>query len=121
MATMWQWLVSLLLFVTAVGALTDGGVGLHPFRAVLADPARGALVRGPLSDRPPARLAAASRFARDARLPTPDGAALLPEAHRVPGLTPGIRLTASRPLATLSLSCRGSVARAPPCRSAPLV
>jgi len=126
MTVMWQRLLPLLLVVSAVVTLADGGVSprslqaaLAAHRTVLADPDNWALVRGPLSDRPQARIAAASRSARDARRPPPDDSVTLADAHRVPGLPTGARLSASHVLSNLSPFRRSPVSRAPPGLSAP--
>jgi hypothetical protein len=126
--TMWQRFLPFLLILSTVGTLTDGWVSSHPLRAtlaahrtVLADPDGWALVRGPLGDRPLARFATASRSARDGRLPTPDDSAILPDALRVPRLHASARLAASRVQSGPAPFRLGSVSRAPPGLSTPLV
>jgi len=128
MPGMWQRLWSVLLVISAVGTLVDTGVYPRPLRGalavhrtVLADPENWALVRGPLSDRPQARIAAASRSARDARLPTPDESAVLADAHQVSGLSSGARVAGTRVQSGPAPFHCGSPSRAPPRLSAPLV
>ncbi|MBI4572187.1 MAG: hypothetical protein HY713_02740 [candidate division NC10 bacterium] len=127
MPRMWQRLLPLLLVVSAVVTLADGGVSprslqaaLVAHRTVLADPDGWALVRGPLGDRPQARFAAGSQSSRDARPPTPDDSAILADAHGVPGLHTGARLPASRVQPSPSPFRLGSLSRAPPGPSAAL-
>lgn len=124
--TMLQRLLPFLLVLSAVGTLTDGWVSPRPLRAVLAahrtvlaDPDGWALVRGPLGDRPQARIAAASRSSRDARRPTPDDSAILADALRVPRLPTSARLAASRVHSGPAPFRLGPVSRAPPGLSAP--
>ena len=124
---MWQRLLPLLLVVSAVGTLAGGGVSPRPLRpaltahrTILADPDSWALVRGPLGDRPQARIAAASRSVRAARLPTLDDSAILADARWTPGLPSGARLSASRVQPNISPFRRSPVSRAPPGLTAPL-
>ncbi len=117
---MWHQLLSFLLVVSAIGTLADCGSSPRPLRAALADPDSWALILGPLGDRPQARLAAASRFARDARLSTPGDSAIL-AVDRVPRLPTGARLFASRVQSSSAPVRCGPVSRAPPGLSAPRV
>lgn len=124
---MWHRLLPFLLVVSAVGTLADGGVSPRPLRPalaahriILAEPDSWALVRGPLGDRPQARMAAASRSAREARRPALDGSAILADAHWVPGMPSGARLASSRVLSNPSPFRRSPLSRAPPGLSAPL-
>jgi hypothetical protein len=126
--TMWPRLLPFLLIASAIGTLADGAISARPLRAalaahrtILADPDGWALVRGPLGDRPLARFAAASRSACDGRLPTPDDSAILADALRVPGLPTSVRLAASRVQSSPAPFRLGSVSRAPPGLSTPLV
>ena len=124
---MWQRLLPVLLIVSAVGTLADGGalprqlraaLALH--RIVLADPEGWALVRGPLGERTQARVATASGSTHAARLPTPGDPAILADARWVPGLHTGAGLAASRDESSPAPVRLGSVSRAPPGLSAPL-
>ena len=124
---MWQRLLPVLLIVSAVGTLADGGAvprqlraALAAHRLVLADPEGWAIVRGPLGERMQARVATASRSAHAARLPTPDGSAILADAQWAPGLRTGAGLAASREQSGPAPFRLGPVARAPPGLSAPL-
>ncbi len=103
MSRMWQGLLPFLLIVSAVGALADGGAlprqlraALAAHRIVLADPSGRAVVRGPLSERTQARVAAVSWSVHNACLPTPDDSAILAGAHWLPDLLTGVCLAASR-------------------------
>lgn len=128
MSRMWQQLLPILLIVSAVGTLADGGAlprqlraALAPHEIVLADPDGWALVRGPLSERTQARFVAASRPAHGARLPDPGDSAIPADAHWVPDLRTGACLAAPRVESGPTPFRLGPVSRAPPGLSAPLI